>query len=370
MIRLTFLAALSLAGTPALAQRGGDLIAAQPLPQAPAGMLAWQIRYLTTDDRGRVQEVTGMVVAPNSGERSATPRKVIAWTHGTWGVVQQCAPSQSPEFFDMTPAIDAVRNGYVVVAPDYPGLGSTGPHAYLVGTVAARATLDAVRAAQQIRSAGAGNRFAVWGESQGGHAALWTGQLAGEDGAGLELVGVAAGAPPTDLAANLRQASDPNARAFLTALTTVSWSEYYNVPLDLGRRSSPAIMRKLASNCISVSSPPKLGALLGILTLRRDLKNVDLGKQAPWSRFVAANSTTPIQSVPVLIAQTKDDPLVSASVTRKFAQRLCANRVRVRWIDLPGKDHATTARQSALETLRWIDDRFAGDRAPSNCGKI
>jgi hypothetical protein len=128
-------------------------------------------------------------------------------------------------------------------------------------------------------------------------------------------------------------------------------------------------MRKLAWNCISVSSPPKLGALLGILTLRRDLKNVDLGKQAPWSSFVAANSTTPIQNVPVLIAQTQDDPLVAASVTRKFAQRLCSNRVRVRWIDLPGKDHATTARQSAFETLRWIDDRFAGGRAPSNCGK-
>lgn len=370
MLRLTIAAALAVVATPAVAQRGGDLIAAQPIAQAPDGMIAWQIRYLTTDDRGRVHEVTGMVVAPNGGERTATLRPVIAWTHGTWGVAQQCAPSQSTEFFDMTPAIAAVRTGYVVVAPDYPGLGSRGPHPYLVGTVTGRATLDAVRAAQQIRVAAAGNRFAVWGESQGGHAALWTGQLAGVDGAGLNLVGVAAGAPPTDLAANLRQASDPNARAFLTALTTVSWSDYYNVPLNLGRRSSPAIMRKLASNCISVSSPPKLGALLGILTLRRDLKNVDLGRQAPWSGFVAANSTSPIQKVPVLIAQTRDDPLVDATVTRRFAQRLCANRVRVRWIDLPGKDHATTARQSAFETLRWIDDRFAGIRAPTDCGKI
>ena len=370
MLRLTFAAALIVVATPALAQRGGDLIAAEPLAQPPEGMLAWKIRYLTTDDQGRVREVSGMVVAPDGGERLQSPRPVIAWTHGTWGIAHQCAPSQSPEFFDMTPAIDAVRTGYVVVAPDYIGLGSTGPHPYLVGTVTARATLDAVRAAQQIGAAEAGNRFAVWGESQGGHAALWTGQLARVDGAGLELVAVAAGAPPTDLAANLRQASDPNARAFLTALTTVSWSEYYNVPLNLGRRSSPAIMRKLASNCISVSSPPKLGALLGILTLRRDLKNVDLGKQAPWSRFVSANSTAPMQTVPVLMAQTQNDPLVAASVTRKFAQRLCANRVRVRWIDLPGKDHATTARQSAFETLRWMDDRFAGIRAPSDCGKI
>ena len=369
MLRLSLIAALATISTPALAPRNGDLIAADPVAQAPDGMRAWRIRYWTSDDRGGPREVTGMVVAPR-GERGATDRPVIAWTHGTWGVVQQCAPSQSSQFFDLTPALGAVRNGYVVVAPDYPGLGSPGPHPYLVGTVTARATLDAVRAARQIRAAAAGNRYAVWGESQGGHAALWTGQLAAVEGAGLELVGIAAGAPPTDLAANLRQASDPNARAFLMALTTVSWSQYYRVPLNLGRRSSPAIMRRLASNCISVSSTPKLGALLGILTLRRDLKNVDLGRQAPWSSYVAANSTTPIQTVPVLIAQTQGDPLVAPAVTRQFAQRLCANRVRVRWIDLPGKDHATTARQSATETLRWIADRFAGARAPSDCGKI
>lgn len=370
MLRFFLITAMTAVASPGSAQRAGELIAADPVAQAPEGMRAWRIRYWTTDDRGQPREVSGMVVAPDGGERIKSPRAVIAWTHGTWGVVEQCAPSRSAQFFEATPAVDAVRTGYVVVAPDYPGLGNPGPHPYLVGMVTARATLDAVRAARQIRAADAGNRYAVWGESQGGHAALWTGQLAGVEGAGLELVGIAAGAPPTDLAANLRQASDPNARAFLTALTTVSWSRYYNVPLNLGRRATPAIMRKLASNCISVSSTPKLGALLGILTLRRDLREVDLGKQAPWSSFVAANSTTPIQTVPVLIAQTQGDPLVAPAVTRQFARRLCANRVRVRWIDLPGKDHATTARQSAAETLRWLDERFAGVRAPNDCGNI
>ena len=165
MLRLSLIAALTIVATPALAQRNGDLIAADPVAQAPEGMRAWRIRYWTSDDRGGPRQVTGMVVAPR-GEREATDRRVIAWTHGTWGVSQQCAPSASPQFFDMTPALDAVRNGYVVVAPDFPGLGSPGPHPYLVGTVTARATLDAVRAARQIQAAGAGNRYAVWGESQ------------------------------------------------------------------------------------------------------------------------------------------------------------------------------------------------------------
>ena len=357
-----------LCAPPAIAQSAGTLISASPVA-APSGMQAWRIVYRTADDRGRVHPVTGMVAAP-SNPMVGGQRKVIAWTHGTWGTAQNCAPSLSPNFFQLTPALDAVRNNYVVVAPDYPGLGSPGPHPYLVGTVTARSTLDAIRASRSISGASAGSRFAVWGESQGGHAALWTGQLARVDGAGLTLVGVAAGAPVTDLAANFRGAADPNAKALLTALAADSWSKYYKVPLNIGRRATPAIMRRFAGNCISVDSTPKFSALLGILALRRDLKGYDFPGTKPWSSFVAANSVTPISRVPILLAQTVSDPLVSPLVTRQFARRLCRNRVRVRYITLPGGDHATTARQSAAATLQWIDDRFAGSRAPSDCGQI
>ncbi|GAA4027705.1 alpha/beta fold hydrolase [Sphingomonas rosea] len=363
------LGALILA-SPAAAQSGGQLIASEPIVQTPPGTQAWRVRYLTRSDRGAAQEVTGVVIAP----REAIParaRPVIAWTHGTWGVAERCAPSLSPNFFAATPAIDAVSRGYVVVAPDYPGLGSRGPHPYLVGTVTARSVLDAVRAAQAIPGAAAGNRFAVWGESQGGHAALWTGQLASAEGAGLTLVGVAAGAPPTDLAANFRLSSDPNAKAFLTALAADSWSKYYGVPLRLGARRTPGIITRMAqNNCVSIGSTPKLGTILGMLALRQDLKNVDFGRTAPWSSYVRANSLSPVSRVPVLIAQTREDPLVAPAVTRAFARRMCANRVRVRWIDLPGKDHATTAKQSAAQTIDWIDQRFAGTPARSDCGRI
>ena len=72
MLRRSLLAALATISTPALAQRNGDLIAADPVAQAPEGMRAWRIRYWTSDDRGGPREVTGMVVAPR-GERGATP---------------------------------------------------------------------------------------------------------------------------------------------------------------------------------------------------------------------------------------------------------------------------------------------------------
>ncbi|MEO8141905.1 MAG: lipase family protein, partial [Sphingomicrobium sp.] len=202
---------LAIAPIPVAAQRAGQLIAAEPVVDTPGGMQAWRMRYWSLDASNRPQQLTGMVVAPREAI-PREPRRVIAWTHGTSGVANKCAPSQSPDFWTVTPALQSVRSGNVVVAPDYPGLGSNGVHPYLVGVPTARSTLDAVRAARQIAGAATGSRFAVWGESQGGHAALWTGQEARRYAPDLQLVGIAAAAPPTDLIANLRSGKDPSIR--------------------------------------------------------------------------------------------------------------------------------------------------------------
>jgi hypothetical protein len=44
---------------------------------------------------------------------------------------------------------DILAKGYVVVATDYPGLGTPGIHPYLIGISEARAVLDSVRARAQ-----------------------------------------------------------------------------------------------------------------------------------------------------------------------------------------------------------------------------
>jgi acetyl esterase/lipase len=270
----------------------------------------------------------------------------------------------------VTPGVDAVSRGYVVVAPDYPGLGSPSPHPYLVGPITGRSVLDAIRAARHISAVSAGNRFAVWGESQGGHAALWTGQVARAYAPELQLVGVAAAAPPTFLKSNFQQASAKDAKAFLTGFTAYSWARYYQVPLVIGRRGTPALITKMAQKCITSDSTPSLGTILGILALKSDLRHVDFATLLPWSTSVTSNSVEPTSSVPVIIAQTRADPLVAPAVTRQYAKALCANRVAVRWIDLPGGDHANTAKLSAAPTLQWIDDRFSGITAPSDCSTI
>ena len=363
---------VSLCSTMALAETPGQLIDATPIVHTPAGAQAWRIRYWTTSDQGKPIAVSGFVVAPREA-LPPQPRKVLAWAHGTWGVVDRCALS-ADEFFDTTPGLtDAIRRGYVVVAADYPGFGSGRSGGYLDGAGTGRSVLDAARAARAIPGAAAGSAFAVWGESQGGHAALWTGQLARRYAADLHLVGIAAAAPPTDLVRNLTAGKDPSIRAFLTAFTAYSWSQHFGAPLaTLGKSSTVGVITRLArNNCVRIGAKPKVGTMLGVLVLRRDLRHVNLGQIQPWAGLARANSPTAApHGVPYLIAQNPGDVIVSPDVTRDFARRLCQAGGTVQYVDIKGKGHETSAADVKDQTLDWIDARFAGRPAPSNCGKF
>jgi len=373
-MRLTAISALLLLslGSGAMAQRPGTLISADPVGDTPSGMQAWRVAYWTTNGSGKPIRVTGMVIAPREAI-PPKPRDVLAWTHGTSGVATRCAPSLSPAFWSHSPGLEGVRKGYVVVAPDYPGLGSPGVHPYLVGQDTGRSVLDAIRAARSIPGAAAGSRFAVWGESQGGHASLWTGQLARSYAPDLHLVGVAAAAPPTDLVQNLRMVPNKTVGAMMTAFLGYSWSNHYGAPLStLGGPQTRGIITRLAqNNCIELEKKPKLGTMLGIVTVQSRLKNKDVGSIQPWARLAHANSPTTVSfGLPLLIAQNPKDDLVAPAVTRAHAEALCRSGGRLRYISINGTGHATSAKDSSHETLAWIADRFAGRHAPSDCGRF
>ena len=325
---LTLFAAIAAMGLPRAGhtQAAGSLVTAEPIVATPAGMQAWRIAYLTTSEDGRAVKVTGMVIAPREAQ-PREPRAVIAWAHGTSGVAEKCALSTNARFFDATPALgDMIRAGYVVVAPDYPGLGSPITHGYLVGRETGRSVLDAVRAARAIPGAFAGSRFAAWGESQGGHAALWTAIESRTYAPELTLVGTAAAAPPTDLVQNLRLGSDPNVRAMLTAFLAYSWSERLAAPLKtLFNPLERGVVTRLArNNCVDLDASPRIGTILGVAAVRKAMKNKDLGRIEPWASLARRNSPA-ARAVPgpVFLAQSMADPIVAPQVTLAFARALC-----------------------------------------------
>ena len=151
---------------------------------APPGAIAWRILYHSRTIHDEDIAVSGLVVAPD-----ATPPEggfpVIAYAHGTTGLADPCAPSKAArpladdgEATGDLPLPPMWEDGYVMVATDYEGLGTPGRHPYIVGGSEGRGVLDSIRAARALPEAHAGDQAVVVGISQGGHAALFTGELA------------------------------------------------------------------------------------------------------------------------------------------------------------------------------------------------
>jgi pimeloyl-ACP methyl ester carboxylesterase len=155
---------------------------------------------------------------------------VIAWAHGTTGVASQCAPTLLPSRWnaDVIPGIDQLlARGWVIVATDYIGLGTPGPHPYLIGQGEARSVLDSVRAARQMPQLWLQRGTVVWGHSQGGHAALSAGILAPTYAPDVNVVGVAVLAPASDLKALVEEVKDTLEGRGLGAYILSAYSDIY-----------------------------------------------------------------------------------------------------------------------------------------------
>ncbi|MGH1559106.1 hypothetical protein ACRAWD_18365 [Caulobacter segnis] len=71
---------------------------------------------------------------------------LIAWAHGTTGVADVCAPSFMPRSDRDQQYLSAwLAAGYAIVATDYAGLGTPGPHPYLQPRSEGLAVLDSAR---------------------------------------------------------------------------------------------------------------------------------------------------------------------------------------------------------------------------------
>jgi hypothetical protein len=156
----------------------GSVVRQERIDGAPLGAAAYRVLYRSTGLTGEPIFVSGVVVVP-PGEAPAGSRPIIAWAHPTTGITPRCAPSLAIFLFQQIQGLRSfVAHGCVVAATDYPGLGTPQTHPYLVGDSEARAVIDAVRVAGAMPGSGGGKRFVVWGHSQGGQAALFTGLIA------------------------------------------------------------------------------------------------------------------------------------------------------------------------------------------------
>lgn len=158
------------------------------------------LTYKMLGQSGQEVQATSLVFTPN------TPPPVggwpiVVWAHGTTGVADACAPSKAA-LTDSTKDLISklLAAGYVVVAPDYEGLGTPGIHPFLNVKSEAFSITDAVVATRNYlsqRNLLTSKKWLTVGHSQGGNAALGAAQYASR--AQLDYKGTVAVAPASNL---------------------------------------------------------------------------------------------------------------------------------------------------------------------------
>ena len=356
----------------------GELLRQEPLPQNLALASASEsIRVLYTSTNGLDGKtpiaVSGAIYLPK-GAAPSTGWPIIAWAHGTTGMADVCAPSWAARAKGDTDYLNAwLAQGYAVVATDYQGLGTPGPHPWLMVKPEAWSVLDSVRAALKEFPELA-NSVVIVGQSQGAHAALSAALLAHDYAPLIKLKGtVATGVPsregflPDTKAAQipvpLRTGGGLNA-----ALTVLSLYAYMAVDpafkpdeylsdaakpaFDLGRTA-----------CLDAMIP---AAVQNKITVENALK------KAPDQNALNGNQQYPAPKFaqPVFIGTGLADVTVLPEGQYNFVMAACYLGSNVEAHYYPGKDHGGTENASLVDSVPFVKKLFAGKPIASNCATV
>ena len=325
--------------------------------------VGYRILYHSRSLRGDDIAVSGFVATP-AGEPPAGGWPLVAYAHGTTGTADICAPSHRAE--EEIATNGRYLDGYAVTATDYEGLGTPGLHPYIVGVSEARSVLDSVRAAHNLEGVSVSEEFVVWGHSQGGHAAMHTGQHWSEYAPELQLLGVASGAPPSQFALLYDVLLGSPFQGYLAMASGAFAEAYDEIELDqVYSDEAIALMDVLETGCtrevFEVFNPLSAEEML---TVRSPLA------VPPWDRVIVENDTNqaPVP-VPLLILHGSDDEQIPAISSQFLLGQLCVQPGQgptVR-IEFAGHNHASVIGAQRDDLLGWIGDRFAGEPAPNSC---
>ncbi|MGH0237079.1 lipase family protein [Sinorhizobium meliloti] len=347
----------------------GQIYWATERSDAPEGSKGWNVIYATEGADGGLTYVSGEIYLPT--ESATQSRQLVLWNHETVGMQDSCAPSRRSlvNLVDTwgirIPALkELLKKGFVVVASDYQGLGTPGATAYLNGSAQARASLDAVRFAQDFPGANVGPRFATYGWSQGGQTSLWLAHLQESYAPELQLLGVGAIAP----AARHWDLTEYD-------LTTTGGGGYYisgMVGLHVGHPELKLrdvlsvdgleMLESLSAGCWAIVEQTK-GKPTTVFANQEGLKP---GK--PWRELLEEyDAFLPVKNVPFVFFQGDKDDAVPAELTRKVAKDLCEQGVTVDYRESKGLDHVSIVPAAVAALPDWFEERFKGSVSKSAC---
>ncbi|WP_329053838.1 lipase family protein [Amycolatopsis sp. NBC_01488] len=367
--------------SPLPAGRNGDVIRHEastfyvdPIQLIKADASVQRIMYLSRDTHDAPIAVTGTVLTPHAVWHGSGPRPIVSYAVGTQGEGDDCAPSKAlaAGFEYEGPFIAGLlARGYGVVVTDYEGLGTPGDHTYVNRASEGHAVLDAIRAAQRLPEASlpADGPVAIAGYSQGGGASAAAAELQPSYAPELNLKGAYAGAVPADLAAVAKNLDGHYAVGFL-GFALVSMNYAYpelNIPALLNARGKQ-LFEQVRTECTVAAIAAH--AFTQSSTLTNDGRSLTayLGEEPYASRVAEQKIGTLKPTVPVLIVHSALDDIVPYAQDRDLGRTWCGKGVQVQFSTTLVPTHVLAAVRAYPEAFAWLEGRFAGLPAVSDCG--
>lgn len=356
---------------PGVLLRQGPLLPHQANPGA-----AQNIRVLYSSSqglgRGGPTAVSGVLFLPE-GTAPEGGWPLLAWTHGTVGIADICAPSWNGRQQQDRDHLEFwLRNGFAVVASDYQGLGTPGTHPYLATRPAAYSNLDIIRAVQ-----GAGfpvsDRVMLHGQSQGAGAAVATAAYAKTYAPDLDIGGVVAtGVPffsPEALVA-LQESRppdrpDPMLAYNMLALTLVQQMDPdFRLDDYVSQRAMPIALSVREKCHKDVRAKVAEEGLTYNLTYKRPPSEHLL------KAFAQMGYPTLDLGVPLFVGTGGQDRDTPPRMQAALVRRACAAGTPVTATLYPDLDHRGVVPGSTGDTLGWVRRAFAGETLPGNCDDL
>ena len=322
--------------------------------------VTYLVMYHSLDARGRSAPATGWLAVPPDVDEN-TP--IVSWGHGTVGIADQCAPSQSLPLSNQPIVAQYLEDGYIVVAPDYIGLGVDGRHAYRNGESMALPMIDGAIAAQ--RFTGSRGPVVFSGYSIGGRGSVFSNSLAPIYAPELDVLGVVGMRPAIEgeYAMIFSDARDSEYRGWLVLGLLGEYAATEGALFDIEEWLTPYGIEfggAIADNeCASDVLVTFANADSDELFARavEDAITYD-----PWIM------TDDLGPAPTLLMLGLDDILIYEDRVLAFMEAVCAQDYPVKRINFEA-GHEVNSEYEYPFIKDWLDARLAGEDPPSSCGE-
>lgn len=338
-----------------------------------------RILYSSTNGLGKGDPVavSGQILLPQD-KMPENGWPVVAWEHGTTGIADVCAPSwRGYSSRDKAYLSRWLSEGFAVVASDYQGLGTPGPHPYLLYRPEGYSVLDGLRASLSGFPGKIRNWIVLVGQSQGSGAALGTAWLAPSYAPDLKIHGVVATGLVTGFAPSPTAKHSPIPEVYTDA--TKMDSAFAMLRVEGSDQSlhpetdSQAVMTDAGHKMSEIARHACLHNLFDKADEMRVQSDALFNDKLPTfetghdSAFTIPNARL---NFPVFAGTGLADGEAGVNGQYNAVAAMCDAGTHVLWQRYPGVTHNGAVNVSLKDSVPYVKSLLAGRTPPQNCSAI